>query len=117
MVSKFFDTVKKAYDRYGVNSPDNIFNFDETGLILIGGKLKIVTRRGIRNLNKITNDNSQKQVTISACCNANGTFVFTNVKKISWAFEIKNKMGKKTSFTFCFSHTLFKAKAYEVVSF
>ena len=78
-IDKFFKLVNDCYEKFGITAGRNIFNCDESGLQFSQGTIKILTKKGTRNPKVLCNDNNKKMITILSCCNADGSYLPTNV--------------------------------------
>ena len=73
-VSLFFDNLKTVYLRHNL-SPGDIWNVDETGLTTVHVPTRVIARRGIKNLGKITSAERGALVTVAVAISALGNMV------------------------------------------
>ncbi len=73
--SNYFDLLKKTLTTHHLlDSPNRIYNMDETGLPLDHKPAKVVTLKGAKKVHCRTSGNKM-QITILACANAAGTVI------------------------------------------
>jgi len=76
VVYAFFDMFEDTVNKLGLrNSPNAIYNCDETGLQLCVRPTKVVAARGDRSVLQISNSERGENVTVLACCSASGQFL------------------------------------------
>lgn len=57
-----------------MDKPGNIFNMDESGLQLNNKPGKVLTQKGVKDVHVVTAKEKGENVTVVACCNAEGNF-------------------------------------------
>lgn len=73
-VSKFFENVKKLYDRFAVH-PLNVWNLDETGVNTVPNSRQILCETGARQVGQIRSGERGVNVTVCCCINAIGNYI------------------------------------------
>ena len=73
-VMRFFDQLKGLMDEFAFPA-GNIFNCDECGISSVQKPGKIIARKGIKQVGRITSLERGKNVTLMACVSALGTFI------------------------------------------
>jgi len=72
VLEKYFDILEQTLkDNKIFNNPTRIYNCDETGLSLSPKGIKVVAKRGSKNVSGISGDN-KTQITVLACTSASG---------------------------------------------
>ena len=75
-VCSFFNILKDVFDENNFYSkPGNIFNLDETGCQLNNEPGKVLASKGVRDVHVLTSGERGENVSVIACCNAEGTFL------------------------------------------
>ena len=70
----FFDNLEKVYEKHNF-SADQIYNMDETGFSNVMDQVKVIARRGTRQVGRITSGEKGRTVTAIYCCNAAGDYI------------------------------------------
>lgn len=74
-VSEFFKLLEMAYEKHTYPA-NRVFNCDETGVTIVQGKqVKIVAKKGKKQVGSLTSAERGSLVTIVACVSAGGTYV------------------------------------------
>ena len=73
-VNKFFDLLKQIISDSNI-APDKIFNMDETGMSTVQRSQKIITQKGVKQVEKISSAERGKTVTAICCMNSSGFYV------------------------------------------
>jgi len=72
VISDYFDLLKNVLTEYNLfNSPNQLYNVDETGIALDGHSPRVIARRGQK---KVTSGN-KSQLTVIACVSASGQYI------------------------------------------
>lgn len=75
-VNSFFNILKDAFDENDFyNKPGNIFNIDETGCHLNNEPGEVLASKGARDVHVLTSGEKGENVSVIACCNAEGIFL------------------------------------------
>jgi hypothetical protein len=76
LISKFFEMYKSALsDADIITKPHSIYNADENGLQLHYKGGKVLAAKGERRVLQLTNNESDENVTVLACCSAGGHYI------------------------------------------
>jgi hypothetical protein len=76
VVDHFYDLVATYYEQLDLsNSPNNIWNVDETGFSCSKGRRQIICRKGSKNPHSLCGNNQKTTFTVQGCCNAAGEFL------------------------------------------
>ncbi|CAH1973221.1 unnamed protein product [Acanthoscelides obtectus] len=74
--SKFFQLLIDILTENNLlDKPSHIFNMDETGVQLINKPGKVLTTKGARDVHVLTSKERGENVTVVACCSADGRFI------------------------------------------
>lgn len=74
-VDKFFNLLHALYEKYTF-LPENIYNVDETGMTTVPNKpLKVIARRGKKQVGSLTSAERGVLVTVEICMNAAGQYM------------------------------------------
>ena len=87
MISDYFDLLKEVLtESQLLNSPNRIYNVDETGITLDGHAPRIVAKKGQKKVRYRTSGN-KTQITVIACVSASGQcippFVIFDAKRLN----------------------------------
>ncbi|XP_026323303.1 uncharacterized protein LOC113232741 [Hyposmocoma kahamanoa] len=75
-VKYFFDLLTKLYEKNDfANHPEDIYNMDESGIQVNNKAGKVVATKGARDVFTLTSCEKGENVTVIACCNAQGNFI------------------------------------------
>lgn len=75
-VNDFFNLLKDVYTEYNMFvKPSNIFNMDETGFQINNEPGKVIATKGAKDVHVLSSSERGENVTIIACCNAEGNFM------------------------------------------
>lgn len=75
-VKEFFDMLANIYQEHSLlENPANIFNMDETGIQINNKPGKVLASKGAKDVYTLTSCEKGENVTIIACCNAEGNFL------------------------------------------
>jgi len=82
-VGEFFDNLQKVFERHQF-SPNDIYNIDETGVTTVQKPTKVIAKRGMKQVAKMTSAERGSLVTMCCAVNATGNalppfFVFPRV--------------------------------------
>ncbi|CAH1974319.1 unnamed protein product [Acanthoscelides obtectus] len=73
---RFFELLDEVLTKNGLmEKPSCIFNMDETGVQLLNKPSKVVTKKGSKDVHVLTSKERGENVTVIACCSADGTFI------------------------------------------
>ena len=76
VVQQYFDRLGAVLDREGFHqSPEKIYNVDESGMPMINRPGTVLAQKGKRSVVTVTNAKRGENVTAVACCNAAGQFI------------------------------------------
>lgn len=73
-VDIFFANLENLMDKYNFR-PSNIYNCDETGVTTVQKHEKVMAKKNIRQVGKLTSAERGKNVTIMCCMSATGQFI------------------------------------------
>lgn len=71
-VKQFFDNLKSVLSRHPYKSGD-IYNLDETGVTTVQKPDRVISRKGIKQVGKLTSAERGQHVTLVSCVAANGS--------------------------------------------
>lgn len=72
----FFDILKTVYEEHQLfDKPHQIFNIDESGVQLNNKPGRVIATKGAKDVHVLTSSERGENVTVIACCNAEGTFI------------------------------------------
>ncbi|XP_055907702.1 uncharacterized protein LOC129942684 [Eupeodes corollae] len=72
----FFEVLHKVLTENNLmDKPGNIFYMDESGLQLNNKPGKVLTQKGVKDIHVVTAKEKGENVTVVACCNAEGNFL------------------------------------------
>lgn len=75
-VKDFFDLLAKIYQDYDFAShPEDIYNMDESGIQINNKPGKVIATKGAKDVYTLTSHEKGENVTVIACCNAQGNFI------------------------------------------
>ena len=97
MISDYFDLLKEVLtESQLLNSPNRIYNVDETGIALDGHAPRIVAKKGQKKVRYRTSGN-KTQVTVIACVSASGQcilpFVIFDAKRLNMEWSKDEVVG------------------------
>lgn len=75
-VNDFFTLLAQVYEDNDLgHHPDQIFNMDETGIQINNKPGKVIASKGAKDVYTLTSCEKGENVTVIACCNAQGNFM------------------------------------------
>lgn len=75
-VNEFYKLLETTLTDYELlEKPSHIFNMDETGVQLLNKAGKVITNRGSKDVHLLTSKERGENVTVIACCSADGKFI------------------------------------------
>ena len=97
VISDYFDLLKEVLtENQLLNSPNRIYNVDETGIALDGHAPRIVAKRGQKKVRYRTSGN-KNQMTVIACVSARGQctppFVIFDAKRLNMEWRKDKVVG------------------------